>query len=64
MSKATPIRPEDDEDHSLDISAMLADLAAVGDLLTHIGTQELMPDTICHVGYLVHRHATRIDELL
>ena len=63
MTEATPIRPEDKEDHSLEISAMLADLAAVGDLLTYIGTQEPMPNTIRDVGYLVNRHATRINEL-
>ncbi len=63
MTEATPIRPEDKEDHSLEISCMLSDLAAVGDLLTYIGTQEPMPNTIRDVGYLVNRHATRIDEL-
>ncbi len=63
MSEA--IQPKDDkEDHSLEMSGMLSDLAAVGDLLTVIGTQELSPDTIRDIGYLIYRHATRLDELL
>ena len=47
MSEATPIQPKDDkEDHSLEIACTLSDLAAVGELLTVIGTQELCNDTI------------------
>ena len=65
MTEATPIQPKDDlEDHSLEMSGMLSDLAAAGDLLTVIGTQELSPDTIRDIGYLINRHATRLDELL
>jgi len=65
MSEATPIQPKDDkEDHSLEVSMTLSDLAAVGELLTVIGTQELCNDTIRDLGYFINRHATRIDELL
>ena len=55
---------DDKEDHSLEIACTLSALAAVGDLVTVIGTQELCNDTIRDVGYLIHRHATRINELL
>ena len=65
MSEAIAIQPKDGlEDNSLKISCMLSDLAAVGDLLTVIRTQELLPDTIRDVGYLINRHATSINELL
>ena len=44
---------------------MLTDLAAVGDLLSaYKDSEELCENTIRDVGYLVRRHATRIDELL
>ena len=65
MSEATPIQPIDDkEDHSLEVAMTLKDLAAVGDLLSTVGDQELCNDTIRDVGFLIHRHATRINELL
>ncbi len=65
MSEATPIQPIDDkEDHSLEVAMTLKDLAAVGNLLTTVGDQELCNDTIRDVGFLIHRHATRINELI
>ena len=65
MSEATPIQPIDDkEDHSLEVAMTLKDLAAVGDLLTTVGDQELCNDTIRNVGYFINRHATRIYELI
>ena len=65
MTEVTPIRPEDEEDHSLKVAMMLTDLAAVGDLLSaYKDSEELCENTIRDVGYLVRRHATRIDELL
>ena len=64
MNEATPIRPESEQDNSLEIAWMLEDLAAVGDMLCVINRQETLPETIRNVGYFINRHATRIDELL
>ena len=66
MSEATPIRPKDDEDdHSIEISRMLSEIAAIGDMLLFYTTDEVYDDnTVSAVGNLVHRHARRIDQLL
>ncbi len=65
MSEATPIRQEDKEDHSVEISTMLSEIAAIGDLLLFYTTDEAYDgNTVSAVGNIVHRHATRIDQLL
>ena len=63
MSEAIAIQPK--EDNSLEISMMLSDIAAIGDLLTASAQsdQELLPHTIGDLGYFMQRHVHRIREL-
>ena len=62
MSEATPIQPK--VDNSVEISNLLKELAAVGDLLIFVQEGALMDNTIEGVGLLVNRYARRIDQLL
>ena len=62
MSEATPIRPK--VDNSVEVSNLLKELAAVGDLLIFAEQGALMDNTVEGIGLLVNRHATRIDQLL
>ncbi len=62
MSETTPIQPK--VDNSVEVSNLLRELAAVGDLLIFVEEGALMDNTIEGVGLLVNRHARRIDQLL
>jgi hypothetical protein len=63
MTEVPQIQPQ--EDNSLEISMMLSDIAAIGDLLTASASsdQELMPDTVSDLGFFMQRHVARIREL-
>ena len=62
MSEATPIQPK--VDNSVEVSNLLKELAAVGDLLIFVHEGALMDNTIEGIGLLVNRTAIRIDQLL
>ncbi|VUX56103.1 protein of unknown function [uncultured Woeseiaceae bacterium] len=64
MNEAIAIQPQ--KDNSLEISMMLSDIAAIGDLLTASAQseQDLLPDTISDVGFFIQRHAAGIRELV
>ena len=62
MSETTPIRPK--VDNSVEVSNLLKELAAVGDLLIFAEQGALMDNTVEGIGLLVNRHAKCIDQLL